>query len=97
VANAPIGLVVTKAKPGAPLMLVVGGENLGFYFQGRRARPAPGLPALLHGAGQRHAAAAVALAARMPAGFPVLFQAWIQDAAAVYGWAGTNGLAATGP
>jgi arylsulfatase A-like enzyme len=97
VANAPIALVVTKAKPGAPLMLVVGGANIGLYFKGGVLVPRPDFLYFYSVPGNGTLLLQSHWPAGMPAGFPILFQAWIQDAAAVYGWAGTNGLAATGP
>jgi arylsulfatase A-like enzyme len=97
VANAPIALVVSKAKPGAPLMLVVGGENIGLYFKGGVIVPRPDFLLFFTVPGNGTLLLQSHWPAGMPAGFPVLFQAWIQDAAAVYGWAGTNGLAAAGP
>ena len=97
VANAPIGLVVNKAKPNAPLMLAVGGQNIGLYFKGGVLVPSPDFLLFFTVPGNGTLLLQSHWPAGMPAGFPVLFQAWIQDAAAVYGWAGTNGLAATGP
>ena len=97
VPNAPIALVVSKAKPGAPLMLVVGGQNIGLYFKGGVIVPRPDFLLFFTVPGNGTLLLQSHWPAGMPAGFPILFQAWIQDAAAIYGWAGTNGLAATGP
>ena len=97
VAGAPIALAVSKAKPNAPLMLVVGGENIGFYFKGGVLVPRPDFLLFFAVPGNGTLLLQSHWPAGIPGGFPILFQAWIQDAAAVYGWAGTNGLAATAP
>ena len=77
-------------------MLVVGGENLGIYFKGGVLVPRPDNLLFLTVPASGTAHVTSHWIAGIPAGFPILFQAWILDPAAIYGWAGTNGLAATG-
>ena len=92
----PIEILLSNGLPGAPVMLVVGGENLGLYFKGGVLVPRPDnlLFLTMPPSGQLHLTSHWITG--IPAGFPILFQAWILDPAAIYGWAGSNGLAATG-
>jgi len=93
---APIAVTLSNAKPGAACMLVLGGENLGAYFKGGVLVPRPDSMFFLSVPASGSKTLTGFWPNGIPAGFPILFQYWIQDPGAIYGWAGSNGLAATG-
>jgi arylsulfatase B len=91
-----IAMTLSNALPGAPMMIVVGGENLGLYFKGGVLVPRPDNLVFLTVPASGTLELLSHWIGGIPAGFPILFQAWILDPGAIYGWAGSNGLAATG-
>jgi arylsulfatase B len=96
VPDGPITLVLSNALPGAPAVLVAGGQNAGLYFKGGVMVPRPDFSAFLLVPPSGSLTLDTRWLAGIPPGFPLLLQAWVRDPAAVAGWAGTNGLAATG-
>lgn len=90
-----ITITLSHARPGLS-MLIVGGENLGRYFKGGVLVPRPDYMLFPTIPANGTLALTSHWPAGIPAGFPILFQYWIQDPLALYGWAGSNGLAATG-
>ncbi|HYN64554.1 MAG TPA: sulfatase-like hydrolase/transferase, partial [Candidatus Limnocylindrales bacterium] len=96
VPGASISITLYDARPGAPCMLAVGAENEGLYFKGGLFVPRPDILTFLHVPSSGTLKFTGKWPADIPAGFPILFQYWIQDPAAIQGWAASNGLAATG-
>jgi len=94
----PMSLILTEAASGAPTTLIVGLSELGVPFKGGLLVPSvdlliPGLATDAQGA--------LVLGApwpdSVPAGVSLYFQAWITDAGAPQGLAGSNGLSGTTP
>jgi arylsulfatase A-like enzyme len=96
VPDADIEITLSQALPDAMAMLIVGAEHLSMYFKGGVLVPRPDLLLFMVVPTEGTLTLTSRWPAGVPAGFPILFQYWIQDPGAINGWAGTNGLAATG-
>jgi len=96
-AATPVSLELRDARESAPAALVLGPSLLEAPFKGGTLVPMPSLTVLVG----TNAIGELALSATWPAGIPsgatLWVQAWIQDPAAVAGWAATNALRATQP
>jgi serine protease AprX len=92
----PVTLGITKGRPGALAVLVVGVSQLHAPFKGGTLVP---FPNLLLGGLLLNASGALELTAPWASGLPpgtaVYVQAWIPDPVAVKGYAASNGLKAT--
>ena len=77
-------------------MLVVGGMNKGVYLKGGVLVPRPDLLLFQQVPAGGTLISTGSWPGGIPAGFPILLQYWIDAPAAIYGWATSNGLAATG-
>ncbi len=98
VADEPVTLTLTAAKPGALAVLVIGVSALNAPFKGGLLVPHPdvllaGLPVDPSGS----LALSGAWSPDVPGGVPVYFQAWIPDPLATKGLAASKGLSATTP
>lgn len=94
----PLTLTLTRAKPFAPMTLIVGVSSLGLPFKGGTLVPNPTL--LIAGL-SANAQGTLVLPATWPLGLPSWLtfysQAWIADSAGPAGFAASNGLSGTTP
>jgi arylsulfatase A-like enzyme len=90
-------LSLAGTPPSAFAGLVIGTQNLHLGLKGGVLAPDPAMVVTL----VTGPTGALAVAGHWPTGIPpgtrILFQAWIDDAGALQGWSGSNGLAATAP
>lgn len=94
-ANTPVTLELTNTIPNAPTFLVLGPNAVNLPFMGGILVPNPLIVVAL----QTNASGRLTLNATWPAGIPagttICTQMWIQDPAATFGLAASNGLLGT--
>jgi hypothetical protein len=94
-ANTPVTLELTNTIPNAPTFLVLGQNAVNLPFMGGILVPNPTILVAL----QTSASGRLTLNATWPAGIPagttLCTQMWIQDPAATFGFAASNGLLGT--
>ena len=88
-------LTLTGALPAAPAWLVFGLQAVNTPFKGGTLVPAPFIVLPTATSGSGGFALPFTLPASVPAGSRLYFQVWVKDAAAVQGFAATNGLLGT--
>jgi len=98
VSDGEISFTLAEALENAPLILVVGLSTLNLPFKGGLLVPSPdillfGLATDVYGT----TTLAATLPPSLPSGLTIVLQEWIQDPAAVNGFAATTGISATAP
>ncbi len=97
----PMSIDLTDARASAPAFLFVGFTELYFpFFYGGTLVPDPNPPGLLHVV-FTNASGELSLGTNwpggLPSGFEIVLQYWIDDPAAPFGYAASNGLKGTTP
>jgi arylsulfatase A-like enzyme len=90
-------LTLAGTVPAAFAGLVVGTQNLHLGLKGGVLAPDPAIVVSLVTGPAGSLAVSGHWPPGIPPGTPILFQAWIDDPGALFGWSGSNGLAATAP
>lgn len=94
-ANSANQITLVNARPSSTANLVVGITTLGAPFKGGTMVPDPILVLALPTSAAGQTALPFTWPTGVPAGFPIWFQFWIEDAAASFGLAASNGLKGT--
>ncbi len=85
-------IVLTNAAPSAPATLIFGLSAINAPFKGGTMVPQPLLTLALGTSGAGSLNLPFTWPAGVPAGVPIYFQYWIQDAGATHGLSASNGL-----